>query len=367
MHEHAGTLRSANLWSPITSSFIYRTGAKEYTILMIKGREAALLAALTVAFACGGRPDRLPDPMSRVASEIAAASRRIVENVNANSGSHLGFDTSKYPGDDAMRAWREGDSPYEWVGYYLPSACHKDDSWGGKRTALQDMGWGLAVVYVGQQTWGRAPGKPVVISRVVKRRVRERTRLHAHTGVRYVTRRVRLRTVVAPRVLPGQSCSPQLVSASRGSIDARDAIRRAAAEGFPAGTVVFLDVEHMDIVPPEMRAYYGQWAAVLLEDARYRPGVYAHSANARLIHDDIKGVYLSHGNSSEPPFWVAGASGFTPGKSPTAVGHAFAAVWQGILDVVETRNGVRLKIDRSVASAASPSADAGPIRTASIN
>ena len=32
---------------------------------------------------------------------------------------HPGFDTSIYPGDAAMAAWRKPSSPYEWVGYYL--------------------------------------------------------------------------------------------------------------------------------------------------------------------------------------------------------------------------------------------------------
>ena len=55
-----------------------------------------------------------------------------------------------HDGDEAMKAWREEDgAPYEWVGYYLPSApCHRGESWAGKRQTLTDMGWGLAVVYV---------------------------------------------------------------------------------------------------------------------------------------------------------------------------------------------------------------------------
>ncbi|MFN2566715.1 MAG: hypothetical protein ABR499_17095, partial [Gemmatimonadaceae bacterium] len=74
---------------------------------------------------------------------------------DARKGRHLGFDTYAYPGDEVMRAWRQADVPYEWVGYYLPSApCHKGTSWGGKRQALTEMGWGVAVIYVGQQPWG---------------------------------------------------------------------------------------------------------------------------------------------------------------------------------------------------------------------
>jgi hypothetical protein len=67
-------------------------------------------------------------------------------------------------------------------------------------------------------------------------------------------------------------------------------------------------------------------------------------------------VYSTAGVSGEPAFWIAGSSGFSPEKSPAEVGHAFATAWQGVLDVVRTHNGVRLPIDISVASVASPSA-----------
>ena len=57
-----------------------------------------------------------------------------------------------------MKAWKETPgSPYKWVGYYLPAPCHNDESWVGKRDTLQQLGWGVAIVYVGQQTWGKTP------------------------------------------------------------------------------------------------------------------------------------------------------------------------------------------------------------------
>jgi hypothetical protein len=80
---------------------------------------------------------------------------------------HLGFDTYSYPGDAAMTAWRDESVPYEWVGYYLEAPCHKDNSWSGNRQKLTQMGWGLAVIYVGQQTWGGTPGKPQVRTKYV--------------------------------------------------------------------------------------------------------------------------------------------------------------------------------------------------------
>jgi hypothetical protein len=322
---------------------------------MIVKRRDVLTFFLASAIICGiggrngsGLTD-LPNPVSEIQS--------VAENVEAaTTGRHLGFDTSKYPGDDAMQAWRD-DGSYEWVGYYLPGApCHRDTTWSGKRETLAQMGWGVAVVYVGQQTWGRTPGKAEVITKHVKRRVRQVKRRSGHNIVTYVIKRVPVKVVVQPRAEPGSSCSTQFVSTARGRSEADDAIARTQAEGFPRGTVIFLDVEHMNFVPQAMRQYYMAWTARVLADGRYRPGFYAHTANAALIYQDVRSVYDSLNISDEPPFWVAGNTAeFSPGKAPTEVGHAFAAVWQGLLDRVEERNGHRLPIDVSVAATSSPS------------
>ena len=325
---------------------------------MFKPRDVLMLMlAGSVVFGIGGRDgshlDDLSNPLAYARTELASAA----ENVASRTGGHLGFDTSKYPGDDAMQAWRD-DGSYEWVGYYLPTApCHRDASWSGKREQLSQMGWGLAVVYVGQQTWGKTPGKAEVVTKYVKRRVRQVRKRSGRTVVSYVRKRVPMNVVVQPRAEPGSTCSAHYVSAARGRDEATDAIARTQAEGFPAGTVIFLDIEHMNTVPRAMRDYYEAWTARVLADGRYRPGFYAHTANAALIYDDVKSVYDSLHVSDEPPFWVAGNTAeFARGKAPTDVGHAFAAVWQGVLDRVEERNGHRLPIDVSVAATPSPSA-----------
>jgi hypothetical protein len=316
-----------------------------------------LLAAAGVVFGIGGRDGsslrQLANPIEYASAEIASAAGEVE---SAATGRHLGFDTSKYPGDDAMQAWRD-DGDYEWVGYYLPDApCHKDTSWAGKRAALSQMGWGVAVVYVGQQTWGRTPGKPIVVTKYVKKRVRHTTKRHGRTVVSYTTKRVPVKVLVQPRAEPNSSCSTQFVDAQHGRTDAEDAIARTQAEGFPRGTVIFLDVEHMTAVPRAMRDYYREWTAQVLADGRYRPGFYAHTANAALIYSDVKSVYDSLNTPGEPPFWVAGNTAeFAPGKAPTDVGHAFAAVWQGVLDQVEERNGHKFPIDVNVAATPSPS------------
>ena len=303
----------------------------------------------------------------------------VVENVaGAVTGrSHLGFDTGIYPGDETMRAWR-ATAPYKWVGYYLPAPCHKDDSWSGKRTELTEMGWGLAVIYVGQQTWSGVPAKhstvyrttykTKTVTRYVKKRVK--TYVKQKNGKRvakYVRKRVptkvRQRVPVRTPVRVAfdeskhgiMSCQRNLVTQSRGAIEAADAIAKTEAEGFPRGTIIFLDVERMDVTPKAMRDYYKEWVARVLADGRFKPGIYAHVHNAPLIHRDLKGVYEAAGRTDEAAFWIAGGRNFSPSKLPQDVGHAFANVWQGILDVVQTWDGHKVKIDVNVAQSPSPS------------
>ncbi len=239
------------------------------------------------------------------------------------SGRHLGFDTHTFPGEQALRTWKASGAPYEWVGYYLPSPCHRDRSWSGRRTLLGALGFGTAVIYVGQQTWGRTPHP-------------------ASPGAQVAARH-------------GLSCNADYVTSARGAADGDDAARVAAAEGFARGTIVFLDIERMEQMPPAMRDYYRAWTARVLADGRFRPGVYVHAHNAPVVHDDLVAAYAAADVHVDPPVWVASGRGFSPDKFPRDVGQAFAGVWQGVLDVVENHGGVRLPIDVNVASVPSPS------------
>jgi hypothetical protein len=295
----------------------------------------------------------LSDPVDEVGQAIAQASELVVTNVRG--ASHLGFDTYSYPGDDAMLAWRDEKVPYEWVGYYLPAPCHKSDSWSGKRERLTSMGWGLAVIYVGQQTWADTPPKKIVTTKYVTKRVKVTSRRNGKRVSHYVRKRVPIKVVTYARAQKGSSCSGKLVSGARGLTDANDAIARTAAEGFARGSVIFLDLERMDTVPKSMRDYYKAWTARVLADGRYRPGYYVHNHNAALVYRDVSSIFVSAAITSPPQFWIAGSNGFSEDAEPTDVGHSFANVWQGVLDVVQTHNGVKLPIDVNVASVPSPS------------
>ena len=298
---------------------------------MTRRRKGQLLwiGGACLVFACSKSPGAAVEAATisaKVAQAAAAVTGQDAPLANDfEQGRYLGFDTNKYPGDATMRAWRNAPSaPYAWVGYYLSSACHKDGSWMGKRQALRNMGWGIAVVYVGQQSWGRPPRKlsPAALAALEKK---------------------------------GTTCSADFVSASRGATDADDAIARVEAEGFGRGTIVFLDVERMEQVPAAMREYYQAWVARVLADGRYQPGIYAHKHNADLIYRDVKPLFVAAGYESEPRFWISSAKDFDPSKSPADVGHAFAGMWQGVIDVMRSVADVPLPIDINISAWASPS------------
>jgi hypothetical protein len=339
---------------------------------MMKRRNVLALLLTGALVSCGEAPGVSP---GSAVDAVAGVVETVASTITGKG--HLGFDTGIYPGDETMRVWR-ATAPYKWVGYYLPAPCHKDDSWAGKRAELTDMGWGLAVIYVGQQTWSGVPAKHSTVYRTtyktrtvtkyVNKRVKTSVKTKSGKRVRkYVTKRVptkvkqRVPVRTPVRVAFDEtkyglmSCQRNLVTPTRGALEAADAIAKTAAEGFPRGTVIFLDIERMDVTPKAMRDYYKEWVARVLADGRFKPGIYAHVHNAPLIYRDVKSVYEAAGRTDEPPFWVAGGRNFDPSKAPQDVGHAFAAVWQGILDVVQDWNGHKVKIDVNVAQTPSPS------------
>lgn len=283
-----------------------------------------------LVFACDASTSA-SETVGRAAAGVAQVAARVTGQDapfgdETNDGTWLGFDTHTYPGDDKMRAWKNApNAPYSWVGYYLPGApCHRSTSWQGRRRVLQDMGWGLAMVYVGQQTWGRTP--------------------RALTPAQMARHRSR-----------GTTCTADFVNASRGVTEGLDAIHIAKAEGFERNSVIFLDIERMERIPGRMRDYYRAWVATVLKDAYYQPGIYVHSHNAQAVYSDVKALFEAAGVEDEPRFWVASARDFSPDKAPEDVGHPFAGMWQGVIDVVRSVADIALPIDINVSNWPSPS------------
>ena len=224
--------------------------------------------------------------------------------VPTSAPSFIGFDTSIYPGDQKMRTWKTA-SPYSFTGYYLRSPCHFNASWSGTRERLEAMGWGIAVLYVGRQAQG--------------------------------------------------PCSTTAPNAGLGTQDGADAAMRTSSEGFPPGSVIFLDVEPMDRVGQPVKDYVRAWFAEVLR-AGFVPSVYCHVKNAVVLRSAALDGYPA--GAHPPIFWVAGGPAhFDPASSaPTSSGVPFAGLWQGRLDTTETHGGVELRIDVDIASSNNPSA-----------
>jgi hypothetical protein len=264
-----------------------------------------------------------------------------VQGPNA-AGAFAGFDTGLYPGDDALRAWRQS-SPYMWVGYYLPAPCHRDVSWSGKRERLIALGWGTAVIYLGQQDWAASPSRAPAPRDTVART----------DSVASAAAPAAPAASATPAAPP--ACSASNLSAARGGTEAADAAAKTVAEGFPAGTVVYLDVERVNAVSPALLEYVRAWMDGVLADGRFIPGVYCHRANADALHEAARAVYAARGRAGEPQFWIASSAGFGLEQAPRGVGLDYANVWQGRLDTRESWGGFTLTIDANVADSRSPS------------
>lgn len=214
-----------------------------------------------------------------------------------------GFDRSDYPGDAAM-AWLLANTNFKWAGYYLRAPSHPDQSWSGKRAALAAEGWGLAPVYVGQETMG--PG--------------------SHN-----------------------------VTAAQGSIDGADACARMVVEGFPAGSFVYLDLENPD--PVHQSAYVAAWIDAVVAGG-YGPGVYTSFLDAAQIAALRTGarIWAFHVRTVSNHH-VPGATFPTP--DPSTSGYAGAKVWQlddSALISCATASSGQLLVDLNSADSADPSA-----------
>jgi hypothetical protein len=201
------------------------------------------------------------------------------------SPSYLGFDRNVYPGDDALPVLRK---TFVFTSYWLsPPPGEKLNTWRGKRELLQSQGFGFAVLYRGRET----------------RELRTETK-----------------------------------AKEKGALDASNAVAAAKAEGFAAGTVVFLDIEEGGRLPPAYHAYLRVWADDLTR-AGYRPGVYCSAIAANeghgvtiLTSDDIRNNLAPR----ELVYWVFNdfcppAPGCGAPKSPPPVsssGASYATIWQ---------------------------------------
>jgi len=151
----------------------------------------------------------------------------------------LGFDRSEYPGDNLMQRLR-AEAQIDFTGFYLaPAPSHSDKGWMDKRAFLQGQGLGFAPVYVGQQ---QSP--------------------------------------------PGSTN----LTAPQGTTDGLNATQLAATAGFPAGSVLYLDVETGPPAKPAFFVYYKAWVQSVIDNG-YKAGVYcSHHLAAAFIGADNRAV-----------------------------------------------------------------------------
>jgi Domain of unknown function (DUF1906) len=197
---------------------------------------------------------------------------------------YFGFDVNEYPGEAALPALRK---TFSFAGYWLnvpPGA--KVNNWTGKRAEFVKNGFGFLVLFNGR----------------LDRELRSET-------------------------------SASILGAS----DAKSAIAAAQREGFPVGTIIFLDQEEGGRLLPEQMAYVLAWVGAI-NATSFRAGIYCSAmpskegkttiitANDIHEHEAARKISYFVYNDACPP---------SPGciypknpPSPAYSGVSFAAIWQ---------------------------------------
>ena len=142
-----------------------------------------------------------------------------------------GIRLEAYPGDEAFERWG-GTSPYRFVAFPV---AHRE--WAGRAEVLRRLGWGLAVAY-----------------------------------------------------RPGGS---DLTSRAAGAADGWEATVRCRLEGFPPGSICFLDLHEVAAAP--CVDYCRGWIGTLLDSGWVRPGIYCVAADAAPLRGASRAEFRGEG------------------------------------------------------------------------
>jgi len=196
---------------------------------------------------------------------------------------YLGFDRNDYPGDQNLKTLRQ---TFSYTGYWLNNPPGENSNgWVGKRQTLQSAGFGFLVLFNGR----------------LDKQLR-----HNPAGL--------------------------------GKTDGNAAVAAARREGFPAQSIIFLDIEEGGRMLPEQKAYIYAWVDAV-NSANFRAGVYCSGipaqedkntsiVTANDIRDNSQGRKISYWatNDACPP--SPGCSFPANPPSPAASGVDFADIWQ---------------------------------------
>jgi Rv2525c-like, glycoside hydrolase-like domain len=199
--------------------------------------------------------------------------------------SFLGFDRNDYPGDDVMKLLRK---EFTFTGYWLVNPPQtKTNSWSGKREFLRSLGFGFLPLFNGP-TSGELRDEPYTLRRAAD--------------------------------------------------DVQAAAAAARREGFPAGSIIFLDVEEGGRLPSTYATYLKHWISGLAQ-LGFRAGVYCSAIpvdegeglsliTSDFIRDQIKPAELIYWvfNDACPPSPGCNSPKDLPPPSKSGIGYA--QVWQ---------------------------------------
>lgn len=218
---------------------------------------------------------------------------------------YLGFDCQYYPanGDALLKAWITS-SPLRFAGFYLTPAPSfpKNGGWMDKRTMMKSLGWGFLPLYYGRQDPTLKTTNPDIV--FIKSAAEGTT------------------DASGPAVTP--DTAPQ------------SAVTLAKKAGFPAGTILYLDVEQGGELGATTLQYIANWIKALADEGTYRPGVYcSFYRTAAQIRTFVGPVALSFwiynvrcNGLPEKPAASPGCVVPKTAPSPARSGVAEADVWQ---------------------------------------
>ena len=194
---------------------------------------------------------------------------------------YLGFDRNTYPGDSNLAILHR---TFSYTGYWLNNPPgEKANTWVGKRQSVESAGFGFLVLFNGR------------LYKELKHN-----------------------------------------AAALGQHDAQTATTSARREGFPAKTIVFLDIEEGGRMLPEQKAYIYAWVDAVTGTG-FRAGVYCSGIPARdgktsvVTAEDIR----ANSEGRDITYWVTNdvcppspGCAFSNPPNPGQSGVSFAEVWQ---------------------------------------